>query len=71
MIGSIATDYQSAVFCAVITHDGQSANGFVECQDDTVNTAGTGSYVGVGEPKKGVDGMPKGEGRELLDRIDL
>jgi hypothetical protein len=28
VIGSIATDYSSAVFCAVITHDGSTKNGF-------------------------------------------
>jgi hypothetical protein len=42
VIGSIATDYSSAVFCAAITHDGSTKNGFTECKDDTVNTSGKG-----------------------------
>lgn len=33
------------MFCAVITHDGQKKNGFVECADDTVNPRGKGTYV--------------------------
>jgi hypothetical protein len=40
VIGSISNDYSSAVFCAVITHDGSTKNGFTECKDDTVNTDG-------------------------------
>jgi len=40
VIGSISSDYSSAVFCAVITHDGSRKNGFTECKDDTVNTDG-------------------------------
>jgi len=44
IIGSIATDYSSAVFCAVITHDGSTKNGFTECKDDTVNTDGKGTW---------------------------
>jgi hypothetical protein len=42
VIGSIATDYSSAVFCAVITHNGSTKNGFTECKDGTVNTSGKG-----------------------------
>lgn len=68
VIGSIATDYQSAIFCAVITHDASSNNGFTECQDDTVNTAGKGSYSAPGGRN---DTEGKGEGRKLLERIDL
>ncbi|KZV81253.1 Ribonuclease/ribotoxin, partial [Exidia glandulosa HHB12029] len=31
VLGSIAEDFQSAVYCAVITHDGQKKNNFAEC----------------------------------------
>ncbi|MCJ1354340.1 MAG: hypothetical protein MMC33_004328 [Icmadophila ericetorum] len=31
VIGSIAEDYSNAVYCAVITHDGERKNGFAEC----------------------------------------
>lgn len=68
VIGSISTDYSSAVFCAVITHDGSTKNGFTECKDDTVNTDGKGTYDT--ERTKG-RGKEPGPGRELLDRIDL
>ncbi|PQE09311.1 Guanyl-specific ribonuclease F1 protein [Rutstroemia sp. NJR-2017a BVV2] len=69
VIGSIATDYQSAVFCAVLTHDGSSSNGFTECQDDSVNTGGKGSYTAPeGSERRDLEGR---DGRELLDRIDL
>jgi hypothetical protein len=44
IIGSISTDYSSAIFCAVITHDGSTKNGFTECKDDTVNTDGKGTW---------------------------
>lgn len=68
VIGSIATDYASAIFCAVLTHDGSTKNGFTECKDDTVNTDGKGTYAG----KKGYGrGREPGEGRKLLERIDL
>lgn len=33
VIGSISSDDSSAQYCAVITHDGQSGNGFGECTD--------------------------------------
>ncbi|KIK70135.1 hypothetical protein GYMLUDRAFT_53238 [Collybiopsis luxurians FD-317 M1] len=50
VIGSIAEDFSSAVYCAVITHDGQRHNGFAECADDTMNVKGKGRYVpGAGE----------------------
>lgn len=68
MIGSIATDYASAVFCAVITHDGSTKNGFTECKDDTLNTGGKGTYVGEAGYGRGRE---LGEGRKLLERIDL
>jgi hypothetical protein len=68
VIGSISTDYSSAVFCAVITHDGSTKNGFTECKDDTVNTDGQGTYDT--ERTKG-RGKEPGPGRELLDKIDL
>jgi hypothetical protein len=67
VIGSIATDYSSAVFCAVLTHDGSTKNGFTECKDDTVNTGGKGTY----EKKSQGKGQEPGEGRQLLDRIDM
>lgn len=68
VIGSISTDYSSAVFCAVITHDGSTKNGFTECKDDTVNTSGKGTWDT--EKTKG-RGREPGPGRQLLDRIDL
>lgn len=57
VIGSIAKNFKSAVYCAVITHDGQKSNGFSECKDDTMNPKGKGDQVG--------------KGRELVDRLDL
>ncbi|PMD55099.1 Ribonuclease/ribotoxin, partial [Hyaloscypha bicolor E] len=68
VIDSISTDYSSAVFCAVITHDGSTKNGFAECKDDTVNTSGKGTWDT--EKTKG-RGREPGPGRQLLDRIDL
>ena len=67
VIGSIATDYSSAVYCATLTHDGSTKNGFTECKDDTVNTDGKGSYTSKTEGR----GREPGPGRELLERIDL
>ncbi|KAK8205125.1 Ribonuclease/ribotoxin [Phyllosticta capitalensis] len=60
VIGSIAADYASAVFCACLTHDGSAKrNGFVECKDDTVNPRGKGTLKeSAGE-------------RKLVERIDL
>lgn len=63
VIGSIASDYSSAVYCAVITHDGQRANGFAECSDDTMNPRGKGDYEG--QERKGH------HHRRLLDKIEL
>ncbi|RDW59874.1 putative ribonuclease T1 [Coleophoma cylindrospora] len=67
IIGSIATDYQSAVYCATLTHDGTTRNGFTECSDDTMNPNGKGSY------KRRIEGRGKEpvSGRKLLERIDL
>lgn len=62
VIGSIAEDYSSAVYCAVITHDGQRKNGFAECRDDTVNVRGKGRDVRVEK---------EGKARKLIDRIEL
>ena len=63
VIGSIASDYSSAVYCAVITHDGQRKNGFAECSDDTMNPRGKGNYKGLEQ---------KGHHhRKLLDKIEL
>ncbi|KAF8861359.1 hypothetical protein BDZ45DRAFT_703477 [Acephala macrosclerotiorum] len=67
VIGSIATDYSSAIFCAVLTHDGSTKNGFTECKDDTVNQNGKGTYEKKGSGK----GREPGQGRKLLERIDL
>ncbi|KAJ9256537.1 hypothetical protein DTO271D3_6736 [Paecilomyces variotii] len=68
VIGSIAEDYSSAVFCAVITHDGSTNNGFTECQDDTMNVRGKGKY----EPSESeYDKKHHHHHRKLLDRIDL
>jgi hypothetical protein len=58
VIGSISEDYQSAVYCAVITHDGERRNGFAECRDDTLNLRGKGESIGK-------------EGRKLLQKIVL
>lgn len=63
VIGSIASDYSSAVYCAVITHDGQRKNGFAECSDDTMNPRGKGDYEG--QERKGH------HHRKLLDKIEL
>lgn len=64
MIGSIAEDYQSAVYCAVITHQGEKDNKFQECQDDTVNPRGYGTY-------KNEHGAMGRWNRKLVQRIDL
>jgi hypothetical protein len=66
VIGSIAEDFSSAVFCAVITHDGERRNGFAECQDDTVNPRGKGHYR-AREGRRVTEHF----GRKLIDRIDL
>lgn len=67
VIGSIASDYESAVYCATLTHDGSTKNGFTECTDDTVNPNGKGTYKSKIEGK----GKEPGPGRKLLDRIDM
>ncbi|KAH8805526.1 Ribonuclease/ribotoxin [Xylogone sp. PMI_703] len=67
VIGSIASDYSSAVFCAVITHDGSKSDGFTECKDDTVNQDGRGNYH---KRREGRGREPRHD-RDLLDRIDL
>lgn len=63
VIGSIAADYSSAVYCAVITHDGQRKNGFAECSDDSMNPRGKGNYEG--QAKKGH------QHRKLLEKIEM
>jgi hypothetical protein len=68
VIGSIAEDFQSAVFCAVLTHDGSTRNGFTECKDDTVNTDGKGTYDTRGGWGRGRDEEP---GRRLVEKIEL
>ena len=63
VIGSIAADYSSAVYCAVITHDGQRRNGFAECADDSMNLRGKGDFKAHGN---------KGQhDRKLLEKIEL
>jgi ribonuclease len=47
VIGSIADDYSSAMYCAVITHDNSRHNGFTECQDDTLNLRGKGKFLPI------------------------
>jgi len=47
VIGSIADDYSSAMYCAVITHDHSRHNGFTECQDDTLNLRGKGKFLPI------------------------
>jgi len=69
VIGSISTDFSSAVYCATITHDGSTKNGFTECTDDTVNTTGSGTYER--KLKEGSKGKEPGLGRALLDRIGM
>lgn len=68
ILGSIATDFSSAIYCAVVTHDGQKNNGFTECKDDTVNQNGQGAY----DVNK-TEGLGKepGPGRKLLDHLEL
>lgn len=68
VIGSIAEDFQSAVFCAVLTHDGSTKNGFTECKDDTVNTDGKGTYDARGGWGRGREEEP---GRRLVEKIEL
>lgn len=63
VIGSIAADYESAIFCAVITHDGNVKNGFTECVNTGGYEEGANERMERGEQGK--------EGRELLERIDL
>lgn len=65
VIGSIAADYSSAVYCAVITHDGQRGNGFAECADDSMNVRGKGDFVGQGGEKAGH------RRRKLVEKIEL
>jgi hypothetical protein len=64
VLGSIADDYQSAVYCAVITHQGENSNKFQECQDDTMNPRGTGNF----KKEHGAEGMYN---RKLLKHIEL
>lgn len=64
VIGSIAEDYQSAVYCAVITHQGEKDNEFQECQDDTMNPRGYGNY-------KNEHGAMGRWNRKLVQRIEL
>ena len=52
----------------MLTHDGSKRNGFTECKDDTVNQDGLGTFD-VNRTKG--RGREPGEGRTLLDRIDL
>ncbi|MCJ1434133.1 hypothetical protein MMC27_003499 [Xylographa pallens] len=59
VIGSIAENYSSAIYCAVITHDGETRNGFAECADDTLNLRGKGQYKAGGKERK------------LLQKIDM
>lgn len=66
VIGSIAEDFASAVYCAVITHDGEKKNGFAECADDTMNPRGKGNY----EPTE-QKGHHHHHHRKLVKRIDL
>ncbi|KAL9089463.1 MAG: hypothetical protein Q9165_005784 [Trypethelium subeluteriae] len=62
VIGSIAQDYKSAVYCATITHDGQKNDDFTECQDDTMNPRGNGNYEATPQTHKHYH-------RKLLDKI--
>lgn len=69
VIGSIAADYSSAIYCAVITHDESKNNGFTECSDDTMNvTNGKGKY----EPREG-EHEKRGHhhGRKLVKHISM
>lgn len=70
MIGSISEDFSSAVYCAVVTHDGQRRNGFAECSDDTMNVRGKGSFKTV-EKEEGIHEKGARFGRKLIQRIDL
>ncbi|KAL1967823.1 hypothetical protein VTN77DRAFT_2512 [Rasamsonia byssochlamydoides] len=72
VIGSIAQDFSSAVYFAVITHDGSKHDGFTECRDDTMNLRGKGRY----EPNYDEEHDRERHHyypphRKLLDRIDL
>lgn len=70
VIGSISEDFSSAVYCAVITHDGQRRNGFAECSDDTMNVRGKGTFKGV-ETTGGMGEKGGRVGRKLIQRIVL
>ncbi|KAJ7651396.1 Ribonuclease/ribotoxin [Roridomyces roridus] len=72
VIGSVAADYASAVFCAVITHTGAvKHDGFVECKDDTINTDGEG--VWEASQRRGTKGRGREapEGRQHLKPEDV
>lgn len=80
VIGSISEDYESAVYCGVITHKGEKNNQFQMCKDDTMNVRGNGDEPGQGgegdedDAGKGEGGKKKRHhhrGRKLLERIDL
>jgi hypothetical protein len=70
VIGSIAADFASAVYCAVLTHDGQRRNGFVECKDDTANQEGVGEFDTNRTEGWGRE-PPAGEERQLLERLEM
>ena len=60
----------SAVYCAVITHEGSTKNGFTECQDDTMNVRGKGKHD-VYAPRTADEKHAHKHGHKLIDRIDL
>jgi hypothetical protein len=69
VIGSVAADYASAIFCAAITHSGATThNGFVECKDDTVNPGGEGDWDTERTKDRGLEAP---DGRLLLRWEDV
>lgn len=76
VIGSISEDFESAVYCAVITHKGEKNNQFQMCKDDTMNVRGSGDEPGQGAAGDEQEGSGKEKhhhrhGKKLIDRIDL
>lgn len=82
VLGSIAADFKSAVYCGIITHQGESDNAFMMCRDDTMNLHGVGDEIPSGENggeeghkgkreqrhEHGDDGR---RGRKLVEKIEM
>lgn len=83
VLGSIAEDFSSAIYCACLTKDGQRKNGFAECKGAWRcvwrGRRRHGRACGLLTSLRGLDntmnprgkGMLPTEGRKLVGRIDL